>query len=105
MEKYLEIRIDGPDDHVEEVKSVLAHIARNEVGRTILYGLAATGKEITIVPYTGTRGFCNATANAKSPRDAAPEGVRGDQKGAGWYKGDENDRYRQRPWKEGHATG
>jgi hypothetical protein len=117
VEKY-GIKISGPDAKYEDaVKAVLDEMAGNYLGPVILGGIIATGKDVTIVPYDAGKaansGQCNANASADNGRDSAPEGVRGGQKGAGWFLGemdnrktpDEDERYRQHEWKEGAGTG
>jgi hypothetical protein len=114
-EKY-GIKIAGTPEYEDAIKAVLDEIAGNYVGTEILQDIIATKKNITIVPYDAGRaannGDCNATTRVDSPRDSAPEGVRGGQEGAGWFIGKmddphtrRDDRYDQQEGKVGAGTG
>jgi hypothetical protein len=103
------IDIEGPDTHQQKVQGVLQQIASNPVGGVILVAMAGTGKDATIVPFDkGKQAItseCNAGALPDDPRDAAPEGVRGGQPGAPWFRGNPKQPWDQLPWKAGRGTG
>ena len=114
-EKY-GIEISGPRDYVDAIKGVLDTVAGNYLGPVILGGIIATKKDLTIVPYdkgkAAVSGDCNAITRPDHARNAAPDGVRGGQKGAGWFLGrmdnpatDKDDRYDQQEHKVGAGTG
>ena len=106
MSIFSAVGIEGSIDYEARVEAVLKRLESNPVGEVILGGIRATKKDVTVQPYIAdSNDRCNAAASAKSPRDAAPDGVRGGQKGAPWYVGDSRNPDRQQPWKAGRGTG
>jgi hypothetical protein len=66
------IRIEGPDDYVDEVYDILdQQINRNPAGKIILAWIDDNPRYITIVP-NGHK--CNSSTPPDNPDDASPEG-------------------------------
>ncbi len=117
MAEMYGIKIVGETPGYEHaVKNVLDQIAGNYLGPVIFGGIITSKKRMTIVPYdkgkAANYGHCNAGVSADNPHDAAPDGVRGGVKGAGWFIGrddnpntSEDERYDQHNWKAGPGTG
>ena len=103
------IEIEGSEGHQKSVQEVLKKIASNPVGTVILIAMASTKKRATILPFdkvkAATTSECNAGALPNDPHDAAPDGVRGEQRGASWYKGNQQNPHKQMPYMEGRGTG
>lgn len=89
------IDIEGTPSYEQTTEKVLKLVVGTPVGQVILNAIKATDKDLTIVPYhrgkAAAYGACNSSAKADDPRAAAPEGVRGGQKGSPWYSGKADD--------------
>lgn len=115
----LNIRIEGPDAHVEGVGLLLGQIMSNMVGAAIIRAIAATGKDLLIEPYNQRmmedEGVCNSVTKPQkgidNVRAASPGGLMGGQPGAPWYKGNLDiprrgmSRHDQHSYKIGRSTG